>query len=85
MFQLGYLFPRDAVYKRKIDSMILLAQQSGLVDKIFNEVRWVMQRSASGKLLQASSSNALREIIQEERQLTTADTEGMFLLMGIGY
>ncbi|XP_030380644.1 ionotropic receptor 21a [Scaptodrosophila lebanonensis] len=85
LFQIGYLFPREAVYKRKIDSMILLAQQSGLMTKISNEVSWAMQRSATGRLLQASSSSALREIIQEERQLTTADTEGMFLLMGIGY
>nr|QKN21275.1 ionotropic receptor [Bactrocera dorsalis] len=85
LFQVGFLFPRDSVYKRKIDSMILLAQQSGLMNKILNEVKWSMQRSASGKLLQASSANALRERIQEERQLTTADTEGMFLLMGIGY
>ncbi|XP_037709240.1 ionotropic receptor 21a [Drosophila subpulchrella] len=85
LFQIGFLFPRESVYKRKIDSMILLAQQSGLIDKINNEVSWVMQRSSSGRLLQASSSNSLREIIQEERQLTTADTEGMFLLMALGY
>lgn len=85
LFQIGLLFPREAVYKRKIDSLILLAQQSGLITKINNEVSWAMQRSASGRLLQASSSSSLREIIQEERQLTTADTEGMFLLMALGY
>ncbi|XP_026843961.1 ionotropic receptor 21a-like [Drosophila persimilis] len=85
LFQIGFLFPRESVYKRKIDSMILLAQQSGLISKINNEVSWVMQRSTSGRLLQASSSSSLREIIQEERQLTTADTEGMFLLMALGY
>ncbi|KAH8279620.1 hypothetical protein KR018_008353, partial [Drosophila ironensis] len=85
LFQIGFLFPRESVYKRKIDSMILLAQQSGLISKLNNEVSWVMQRSASGRLLQASSSTSLREIIQEERQLTTADTEGMFLLMALGY
>ncbi|XP_020800884.1 ionotropic receptor 21a [Drosophila serrata] len=85
LFQIGLLFPREAVYKSKIDSMILLAQQSGLITKINNEVSWAMQRSASGRLLQASSSSSLREIIQEERQLTTADTEGMFLLMALGY
>ncbi|XP_017065564.2 ionotropic receptor 21a [Drosophila eugracilis] len=85
LFQIGFLFPRESVYKRKIDSMILLAQQSGLIAKINNEVSWVMQRSSSGRLLQASSSTSLREIIQEERQLTTADTEGMFLLMALGY
>ncbi|KAH8260334.1 hypothetical protein KR026_009693, partial [Drosophila bipectinata] len=85
LFQIGFLFPRESVYKRKIDSMILLAQQSGLISKINKEVSWAMQRSASGRLLQASSSTSLREIIQEERQLTTADTEGMFLLMALGY
>ncbi|XP_032577916.1 ionotropic receptor 21a isoform X5 [Drosophila sechellia] len=85
LFQIGFLFPRESVYKIKIDSMILLAQQSGLIAKINNEVSWAMQRSSSGRLLQASSSNSLREIIQEERQLTTADTEGMFLLMALGY
>ncbi|EDV30811.1 uncharacterized protein Dana_GF14861 [Drosophila ananassae] len=85
LFQIGFLFPRESVYKRKIDSMILLAQQSGLITKINKEVSWAMQRSASGRLLQASSSTSLREIIQEERQLTTADTEGMFLLMALGY
>ncbi|XP_022233129.2 LOW QUALITY PROTEIN: ionotropic receptor 21a [Drosophila obscura] len=85
LFQIGFLFPRESVYKRKIDSMILLAQQSGLISKINNEVSWVMQRSTSGRLLQASSSSSLREIFQEERQLTTADTEGMFLLMALGY
>ncbi|XP_033151273.1 ionotropic receptor 21a [Drosophila mauritiana] len=85
LFQIGFLFPLESVYKIKIDSMILLAQQSGLIAKINNEVSWAMQRSSSGRLLQASSSNSLREIIQEERQLTTADTEGMFLLMALGY
>lgn len=85
LFQIGYLFPRNAVYKRKIDTMIMIAQESGLLIKLGHEVSWAMQRSATGRLLQASASSSLREIIQEERQLTTADTEGMFLLMAIGY
>lgn len=85
MFQIGFLFPKNSVYKNKLNSLILLAQQAGLIDKIENEVKWSMQRSITGKLLQASSSSPLRESIQEERQLTTADTEGMFLLMGVGY
>lgn len=85
LFQIGFLFPRDSVYKRKIDSMIMIAQESGLMIKLGHEVSWAMQRSATGRLLQASASSSLREIIQEERQLTTADTEGMFLLMAIGY
>uniref|UniRef100_A0A1A9ZJ07 Ionotropic glutamate receptor C-terminal domain-containing protein n=1 Tax=Glossina pallidipes TaxID=7398 RepID=A0A1A9ZJ07_GLOPL len=85
LFQVGFLYPRHAIYRPKIDDLILLAQQSGLILKLENEVKWTMQRSASGKLLQASSSNPLREVIQEERQLTTADIAGMLLLMGIGY
>ncbi|XP_030564838.1 ionotropic receptor 21a [Drosophila novamexicana] len=85
LFQIGFLFPLNSVYKRKIDSMIMTAQESGLMIKLGHEVSWDMQRSSTGRLLQASASSALREIIQEERQLTTADTEGMFLLMGIGY
>ncbi|XP_034490678.1 ionotropic receptor 21a [Drosophila innubila] len=85
LFQIGFLFPRNSVYKRKIDSMIMMAQESGLMIKLGHEVSWAMQRSSTGHLLQASASSSLREIIQEERQLTTADTEGMFLLMGIGY
>ncbi|XP_013104186.2 ionotropic receptor 21a [Stomoxys calcitrans] len=85
LFYVGYMFPKNSVYKQKINSLILLAQQAGLLNKIENEVKWDMQRTSGGKLLQASSSSPLRESIQEERQLTTADTEGMFLLMGIGY
>ncbi|TMW53488.1 hypothetical protein DOY81_001424 [Sarcophaga bullata] len=85
LFHIGFLFPKNSVYKNKFNSLILLAHQAGLIEKIENEVKWAMQRSTTGKLLQASSSSPLRETIQEERQLTTADTEGMFLLMGIGY
>nr|AOE48118.1 putative ionotropic receptor IR14 [Scaeva pyrastri] len=84
-FHIGFVLPKNSVYAEKLDLAILIAQESGLIAKITNEVSWVMQRSASGKLLQASSSHALKERIQEERQLTTADTEGMFLLMAIGY
>lgn len=79
------MLPKNSVYKQKLNSLILLAQQAGLLSKIQSEVKWSMQRSTTGKLLQASSSAPLRETMQEERQLTTADTEGMFLLMGIGY
>ncbi|XP_065356000.1 ionotropic receptor 21a [Calliphora vicina] len=84
-FQIGYMFPKNSVYMNKLNNVIMLAQQAGLMNKIQNEVKWSMQRSNMGKLLQASSSSPLRESIQEERQLTTADIEGMFLLMGIGY
>lgn len=63
----------------------MLIVESGILLKINNDVAWNLQRSSTGKLLQASSLSPLREILREDRQLTTADTEGMFLLMGIGY
>lgn len=63
----------------------MLISESGLLSKISKDVSWNLQRSATGKLLQASSAAPLREILREDRQLTTADTEGMFLLMGLGY
>lgn len=65
--------------------MIMLITEAGILNKITNEVSWNLQRSSTGKLLQASSASPLREILREDRQLTTADTEGMFLLMGLGY
>lgn len=85
LFQVGFMYPHNAIYKNKIDDYIQLAQQSGLMIKIENDVRWAMQRSESGKLLQVSSSGTLREVIKVDRQLTFADVEGMFILLGIGF
>lgn len=84
-FQIGFTYPKFSVYTKRIDDVILSISEAGLLQKITNEVAWNMQRSSSGKLLQASSLSPLREIMREDRQLTTADTEGMFLLMGLGY
>lgn len=85
LFQVGFMYPHNTVYKKKIDDYIQMAQQSGLMMKIENDVRWAMQRSKSGKLPQVSSTGTLREVIKMDRQLTLADVEGMFILMGIGY
>ncbi|KAL5281228.1 hypothetical protein ACFFRR_004937 [Megaselia abdita] len=84
-FHIGYTFPKYSVHSNRIDHFIMMSSESGILMKITNDVQWNMQRSSSGKLLQASSTSPLREILREDRQLTTADTEGMFLLMGLGY
>lgn len=66
--------------------MILLFQQSGLINKLNNEMEWDRQRNSRGTLLTVSaSSKSLQGTSVEDRKLTLADTEGMFLLMGIGY
>lgn len=84
-FNIGFSYPKFSVHSKPIDDLIMLISESGILLKITNEVSWNLQRSSTGRLLQASSLSPLREILREERQLTTADTEGMFLLMGLGY
>lgn len=66
--------------------MILQLQQSGLINKLNNDMAWDRQRNSKGTLLTVSpSSKSLQGTSAEDRKLTLADTEGMFLLMGIGY
>lgn len=50
-----------------------------------NDVRWDMVRSSTGKLLQIAAGKALKIANTEEKGLTLVDTEGMFLLLGIGF
>lgn len=58
---------------------------TGLVNKVKNDVRWDMIRSSTGQLQQISPEKTLKITNQQERGLTLADTEGMFLLLGIGF
>lgn len=83
-FGVSFVFPSNSVYKSRFNDAILRFQSSGLITKVLNEVSWEMQRSSSGRLLQASNGKT-NVLTQEERGLTVADTEGMFLLLGIGF
>ncbi|CRK98970.1 CLUMA_CG011952, isoform A [Clunio marinus] len=85
LFGVSFVFQRESVLRDKINHGILILQQSGIINKIKNDVRWDMVRSSTGKLLQISEGKTLRIANQEERGLTLADTEGMFLLLGIGF
>lgn len=85
LFGVSFSFQQESVYRQKINDGILLLLQSGIVQKIKNDVRWDMIRSTSGNLLQISSGKTLKMTNQQERGLTLADTEGMFLLLGIGF
>lgn len=85
MFGVGFVYPPDVVYSDRMDEAVMRFQQSGLIMKFENEVQWEMQRTGTGKLLQASTGRTLRPTAPDERGLTLADTEGMFLLMGVGY
>lgn len=75
----------EAVYRSRFNDGLLMLQQSGIIQKIKNDVRWDMIRSSTGSLLTVSSGKALKMAGTEEKGLTLADTEGMFLLLGIGF
>lgn len=75
----------EAVYRSRFNDGILMLQQSGLISKIMNDVRWDMIRNSKGGLLSVSSGKMIKMNAAEEKGLTLADTEGMFLLLGIGF
>ncbi|CAD0194618.1 unnamed protein product [Chrysodeixis includens] len=77
-------FPNNSVYSAKMSADIGRMIQSGLVDKIFDEIRFEMQRSTSGKLL-AANGDTLKIASAEEKGLTLEDTQGMFLLLAAGF
>lgn len=78
-------FPKNAVYRDILNSVILRAFQSGLTIKLKNDVEWDIMRSSTGQLLQANSVGSSRILTVEDRSLTLADTQGMFLLLAIGF
>lgn len=47
-------FPKNSLYTAKLSNDVRRIFQSGLIDKIVNEVRWEMQRSSTGQLLAVS-------------------------------
>lgn len=85
LFGVSYAFQAESVYRQKINDGLLMLLQSGLVKKIKNDVRWDMIRSSTGQLQQISEEKTLKMTNQQERGLTLADTEGMFLLLGVGF
>lgn len=85
LFGVSFAYQLQSVYRQKLDDGLLMLQQSGIVEKIKNDVRWDMLRSSTGTLLQISTGKPLKMTNQEERGLTLVDTEGMFLLLGIGF
>ncbi|KAJ3639554.1 hypothetical protein Zmor_002908 [Zophobas morio] len=85
-FGVGLIYSKNSLYSKIIDLGILRVVQSGLIYKLKKDVEWEMIRSATGKLLAANSfGNNLRSLSVEDRALTLDDTQGMFLLLGIGF
>lgn len=85
LFFTGFAMPHQSVYTESFNNAILLMQQAGLLTKFADEVAGRMRQLGGGRLLDSSSSKSLSQTSAEERGLTLADTEGMFLLLGIGF
>lgn len=85
LYGVSMAFQMHSVYRDKINGGIMELQQSGLLQKITRDIQWDFYRSASGLLLQVSPGKIVTMKAQEERGLTLADTEGMFLLLAIGF
>lgn len=79
------MFPHDSVYADSFNEVILQLAASGLNQKIKNDMAWDLQRSDTDALLQSTKSKKFSFADVEERKLNLADTEGMFLLMAVGY
>lgn len=58
-FSVTFLYPKSAPYRLKIDEFIQRAQQGGLITKILNQMKWELQRSASGQRLQVRNPQFL--------------------------
>lgn len=85
IFGVSVMFPHDSVYTESFNSIILQLAASGLNLKIKNDMAWDLQRSDTNALLKSAKSKKFSFADVEERKLNLADTEGMFLLMAVGY
>ncbi|XP_013149328.1 PREDICTED: uncharacterized protein LOC106111731 [Papilio polytes] len=76
-------FPRNSVYNDKFSGDVRRLLQSGIINKIVDEVRWEIQRSSSDRLWVGKVSQKVNSV--QEKGLTLEDTQGMFLLLGAGF
>lgn len=77
IFGISYVFPLNSVYTKRINDALLRIGSSGLFQKTLNEMAWDLQRSDTGKLLQAAKAKKFSFSEVEERKLNLADTEGL--------
>ncbi|XP_055550833.1 ionotropic receptor 21a [Wyeomyia smithii] len=85
LFGVSFVFPPNSVYRDKFNNAILYMQEAGILAKLRKDISWDMQKTKDGRFRQASVGQILRVSTAGEKGLTLADTEGMFLLMGVGY
>ncbi|XP_058449220.1 ionotropic receptor 21a [Malaya genurostris] len=85
LFGVSLVYPPNSIYRDKFNNALLYMQEAGIIGKLSRDVSWEMQKTKDGAYRQASVGQTLRVPTAGEKGLTLGDTEGMFLLMGIGY
>jgi hypothetical protein len=81
----SFVFPRNSIYRILIDDTILRFQQSGLIKQLAHDLSFDIQRTPTGSRIQVDSGQLLHMESINQRGLSLADTEGMFLLLGVGF
>lgn len=79
---LGY--QEHSVYRNRLNEFILRTQESGIMNKLLRDVIFDSKKLASGRQ-QAIGTGTIIITSAEERSLNLADTEGMFIFLGIGF
>ncbi|KFB39562.1 AGAP008511-PA-like protein [Anopheles sinensis] len=85
LYGVSIAFPPNSVHRDPINNALLYMQEAGLIKKLSRDVTWDTVKTKDGRFREASVGDVLRSTAPEERGLTLADTEGMFLLMLFGY
>uniref|UniRef100_A0A182IZF1 Ionotropic glutamate receptor L-glutamate and glycine-binding domain-containing protein n=2 Tax=Anopheles atroparvus TaxID=41427 RepID=A0A182IZF1_ANOAO len=85
LYGVSMAFPPNSVYRDPINNALLYMQEVGLIKKLSRDVTWDTVKTKDGRFREASVGDVLRATAPDERGLTLADTEGMFLLMLFGY
>lgn len=79
------MLPKNSVHTNLFNDAILRFSASGLDLKIANDMLWDLQQSDTQQVLDTTKTKTLSMKDVGERELNLADTEGMFLLMAVGY
>ncbi|XP_045465608.1 ionotropic receptor 21a [Harmonia axyridis] len=83
-YSIAMIYPKNSEYGAVLSAGLDRVVQAGFLKKMERDVEWLVMRSSTGTLLAANKGKA-SSLTVEDRALTLDDTQGMFLLLGIGF
>ncbi|KAL3270486.1 hypothetical protein HHI36_021029 [Cryptolaemus montrouzieri] len=83
-YGVAIVYPKKSEYAHILSASLDRIVQSGLVNKMRADTEWVTVRSSTGTYL-AANRGGKNSLVVEDRALTLEDTQGMFLLLLLGY